>query len=132
VKFWVQRAQLNVGVSENVKDEVRIRDENKCRICAAIERAYVRAGNSPPLDLHTKKVKREVSHIISRASIFWHVLEDVDKRHESIFCDEAVEEIETRIAQNGMYSESAYLAYLCKPHDRIIERTFRGEHRHSS
>jgi hypothetical protein len=131
VKFWVQRAQLNVGVSESVKDEVKIRDENKCRICSAIERAYVRAGNSPPSDLHAKKVKREVSHIISRASIFWHILEDVGEKHESIFCDEAVEELETRIAQNGMYSESAYLAYLCKPHDRIIEDTFRGNSRAS-
>jgi hypothetical protein len=132
VKFWVQRAQLNVGVSKSVKDEVRRRDKNKCRICTAIERAYVRAGNPPPSDLHTKEVKREVSHIISRASIFWHILEDIDEKHGNIFCDEAVEELETRIAQNGMYSEAAYLAFLCKPHDSIIEGTFKGRNNRAS
>ena len=118
-KFWVHRAQLNVGVSDKIKKKVRYRDNDKCRICRAITNAY-RDANMPSPN-HLNQGRHQVSHIIERRAIFWHLIEDINKNYKSIFCDKAVEEIETRIEQNKLYSGEEYLVYLCTRHDKIVQ-----------
>lgn len=124
IKFWVHRAQLNSGVSQKVKDKVKQRDGGQCRICTAVENAYISASLAPPDETHTGKL--EVSHIISRRSIFWQLLESVDHKHSTIFSDPAVIELTGHIKQNNLFSQAEYLVYLCKRHDGIVQKVLKA------
>lgn len=119
ISFWVKRSQLNVGVSETVKKEVKGRDKNKCRLCEAIEQIFINERKSPPIHLHSQKPT--VCHIISRSSIFWHILKSVNEKHHTIFYDIAVKELKEKVKQNHLFSQSEFLAFLCKTHDQIVQ-----------
>lgn len=119
ISFWVKRSQLNAGVSETVKDKVRVRDNYKCRICTTIENIFVGAGRGLPSHIHKHHPK--VCHIISRRSIFWHILNELNQKHKTIFCDDAVTELKQKVKQNHLFSRAEFLVYLCKLHDDIVQ-----------
>lgn len=119
ISFWVKRSQLNVGVSEIIKKEVKKRDKDKCRLCEAIEKIFINERKTAPKHLHSQKPM--VCHIISRSSIFWHILKSVNENHHTIFCDAAVMELKEEVKQNHLFSQSGFLAFLCKTHDQIVQ-----------
>ncbi len=125
VSFWIKRSQLNAGVSETVRKKVKARDNHKCRICAAIERIFIESGREPPSNLYS--CNDTVCHIISRRSIFWHILKSLDEKYDTVFCDEAVNELKTKMKEHHLFSQAEYLAYLCKTLDRVIQDALEKE-----
>lgn len=125
IRYWVQSTQLNSmsRIKKREKDLVKQRENDRCRVCTAIEDVFTQSGGNIPSQVaqNLNKGKLKVCHIVSRSSIFWHLLAKVDDEHLNIFTDGGVQRFKFLLENNSLHSSSSYMALLCHKHDRVVQ-----------
>lgn len=110
INYWVQSAQYrSVSIAASGMRAAKKHDNKTCIICKHLDRV-----SDQPV---------RACHLVSRKSLFWEVLEIVDKLKKGIFSSEAVIELKKRLAENELHSGTKFIVTLCKEHDELVQDT---------
>lgn len=131
VSYWLSSTQLYSGalIKASQKKAVVNRDGGRCRVCSYVESAFKRRGVAVPANLSwlfAPPEKPRICHIISRRALFWFELERVRFSYNlDIFSKEGVVMLRDALANNPMHSDPAYMVFLCRRHDNLLQRALK-------
>jgi len=113
IDYWVLSAQhRSVVQAASGMRQAKKRDRNACLLCTHEDR------------ISDKPVS--ACHLISRRTLFWAALDDVERIKGSIFTVEAVEMLKSRLKDNELHSSSKYIVTLCPEHDNYLQEVLSG------
>jgi hypothetical protein len=108
INYWVSSAQYrSVAIAATAMKKARKRDGNSCVICK-----FLGTDTERPARAH---------HLISRKSVFWAALLEVEKTKGDIFKDNAVFDLKRRIQECKDHNDSRFIAMLCSGHDKCVQ-----------
>ena len=113
IDYWVLSAQhRSVVQAASGMRKAKRRDGSACRLCI----------------LEGRFSDKPVSacHLVSRRTLFWSALDDVERMKGSIFSVEAVEMLKNRLKDNELHSSSKYIVTLCPEHDNYLQEVLSG------
>ena len=108
IDYWVQSAQhRSVVLAASGMRAAKKRDDKTCLLCGL-------EGNNN---------MRSVSacHIISRKTLFWEALDEVERLKGNIFTDDAVNLLKTKIKDDDRHSGLEFIVTLCLEHDNLLK-----------
>lgn len=113
IDYWVLSAQHRSVVQAACgMRQAKKRDQNACLLC-----------------MHEGRISdKPVSacHLVSRRTLFWSALDDVERMKGSLFTVEAVEMLRSRLKDNELHSSSKYIVTLCPEHDNYLQEVLSG------
>jgi hypothetical protein len=108
IDYWGKAAQKrSVDQAASGMRKAKKRDDKACQLCTILG----------------KSTQQPVSacHIVSRKTVFWAVLDEIDKFKGNIFSDDAVLSLKVKLKNNNIHSNSQYILTLCSEHDKIVQ-----------
>lgn len=118
IKYWCGSAQYrSVDFGRKGMELAKLRD-GTCRLCSTADHICQVKGVQ---SVWTTPKKITACHIVSRKTVFWTVLSEIDTEFQSIFTDQATIEFTKRMKQNKWHSDSRYIVGLCQEHDAILQ-----------
>jgi ribosomal protein S20 len=108
VDYWVQSAQhRSVVLSASGMRGAKKRDKKTCLLCG----------------VGGRDAKQPVTacHIVSRKTLFWEALDEVEKVKGNIFTDEAVTSLKLKLKNNDLHSNLKFIVTLCLEHDNLLQ-----------
>lgn len=113
VDYWVQSAQhRSVVLAAKGMRTAKKRDNKTCLLCTI-------AGNDSNQPV-------SACHIVSRKTLFWAALDEVDKIKGTIFSNEAVRALKEKIKKSELHSNPNFIVTLCLEHDRLVQSALNG------
>jgi hypothetical protein len=88
------------------------RDNKTCLLCT--------------IEGHESNQPVSACHIVSRKTLFWAVLDEVDKIKGTIFSNEAVRALKEKIKKSELHSNPNFIVTLCLEHDRGLQSALNG------
>lgn len=114
IDYWGKAAQRrSVDLARSAMVAARSRSGGSCRLCL-IDGA--KKGDSTIRG----------SYMISRKAVFWKVLQEVQVEYHTIFTNEAVLDIKSRIASHRYHSDPRFMIALCLTHERLLTAALKG------
>lgn len=135
VSYWISSTQLYsmALIKAAQKKAVVDRDNGRCRICRYVEGIFESEKVTLPDSLgwiFRPTEKPRVCHIISRSGLFWYELERVRFHYGlDIFSGDGVLMFKELLANNPMQSNAAYMVYLCRKHDNLVQQVLKDSSR---
>lgn len=113
VDYWVQSAQhRSVVLAANGMRTAKKRDNKTCLLCT--------------IEGHESNQPVSACHIVSRKTLFWAALDEVDKIKGTIFSNEAVRALKEKIKKSELHSNPDFIVTLCLEHDRLVQSALSG------
>ncbi|MDD2502098.1 MAG: hypothetical protein PHN92_14935 [Geobacter sp.] len=107
INYWGKSAQRrSVDQANKGMKEAKIRDRNTCVICQ-----HEGDNLSEPVS---------ACHIISRKTLFWQILDEVEKTTGELFSERATGQLIEKLRDSGLHSNSRYIVTLCSEHNKIL------------
>lgn len=107
VNYWVKSAQRrSVDLASKSMREAKVRDENVCRLCA--------------LDGVDTQTSVSACHIISRKTLFWKAIDEVEKSTGELFSAKATVLLQEQLKSNKLHSDPKYIITLCNEHNKVL------------
>lgn len=66
-------------------------------------------------------------HLVSRRTLFWRALDDVEKQHGSVFSDNATHALVKRLEEDPLHSHPQFVVALCREHNSLVLDVLEGE-----
>lgn len=108
VDYWVQSAQhRSVVLAANGMRTAKKRDNKTCLLCT--------------IEGHESNQPVSACHIVSRKTLFWAALDEVEKIKGTIFSNEAVRALKEKIKNSELHSNPDFIVTLCLEHDRLLQ-----------
>jgi hypothetical protein len=107
INYWGKSAQRrSVDQAGYGMRSAKKRDGKSCLLCN--------------LDGQINQQPVSACHIISRKTIFWAALDEVDKTKGNIFSEEATFLLSTKLKDNELHSNNKYIVTLCREHNNML------------
>lgn len=112
INYWGKSAQRrSVDQAGKGMRKAKARDNNVCLLCK-----------------HEEVDKQEsvsACHIISRKTLFWKAIDEVEKIIGKLFTEEATKLLQTKLKDNKLHSDSKYIVTLCQTHDKMLQNALK-------
>lgn len=109
INYWGKSAQRrSVDQAGTGMSTAKKRDGRSCLLCN--------------LEGETHQKTVSACHIISRKTLFWAALDEIDKIKNNIFSEEATILLGKRLKDNPMHSNHQYIVTLCREHNDMLLR----------
>lgn len=113
IDYWVLSAQhRSVTLARPGMKEAKERDQYACLLCSHEDR------------ISDKPVS--ACHLVSRRTLFWSTLDEVEMIKGNIFTVEAVEMLKSRLKDNELHSDAKYIVTLCREYDNYLQEVLSG------
>lgn len=113
IDYWVQSAQhRSVVLAAPGMRIAKKRDNKTCLLCKIEGRETTQAVSA--------------CHIVSRKTLFWAALDEVDRFMGTIFSDVAVCALKEKLKTSELHSNPKYIVTLCCEHDRTLQTALTG------
>jgi hypothetical protein len=99
----VIKSMVDAKIAEKLSKK---RDGNSCLLCN--------------IDGQINQKPVSACYIISRKTIFWAALDEVDKTKGNIFSEEATFLLSTKLKDNELHSNHKYIVTLCREHNNML------------
>lgn len=120
IEYWGNVAQYRT-VDQARKGMNKAKDRDRtCRLCEITNKLRQNAGLP-----QVKPKPIQASHIVSRRSTFWTVLDSVEKAGQSIFSDSGVTLIKQGLKNDPFHSDEQFIIALCAEHDSLLIESLR-------
>lgn len=107
VNYWLKSAQKrSVDQASKGMREAKDRDKNICLLCT-LEGVNTQASVS-------------ACHIISRKTLFWKTIDEVEKTVGELFSGKATKLLLEKLKENNLHSNSRYIVTLCNEHNKVL------------
>ena len=107
INYWGKSAQRrSVDQAGYGMRSAKTRDGNSCLLCN--------------IDGQVNQEPVSACHIISRKTLFWAALDEVDKIKGNIFTEEATFLLSTKLKNNELHSNPKYIVTLCREHNNML------------
>jgi hypothetical protein len=107
INYWGKSAQRrSVDQAGKGMKTAKKRDNNSCLLCNIAENI-----SQEPVS---------ACHIISRKTLFWAVLDEVEKRKGNIFSEEATSLLLSKLKNDELHSDPKYIVTLCLAHNNML------------
>lgn len=107
VNYWLKSAQRrSVDLASKSMREAKVRDKNGCKLCA--------------LDGVDTQESVSACHIISRKTLFWRAIDEVEKAVGELFSEKATVLLRERLKSDKLHSNSNYIVTLCNEHNKVL------------
>lgn len=67
-----------------------------------------------------KSEKVSACHIISRKTLFWKAIDEVEKVTGKLFTEEATKLLQKKLQESELHSNSKYIVTLCHEHNKVL------------
>jgi hypothetical protein len=107
IKYWGKSAQRrSVDQAGSGMRTAKARDNNFCLHCK----------------IEGETTQRPISacHIISRKTLFWKSLDEVDKIKNDIFTEKATIQLLEKLKAYDLHSNPKYIVTLCRDHNKML------------
>jgi len=107
INYWGKSAQHRsvVQAAKGMKT-AKSRDLNRCKLCE-------QEGASDQKNV-------SACHIISRKTLFWKSLDEVEKINNTIFSEKATLQLQEKLKNDELHSSSKYIVTLCCEHNKML------------
>lgn len=106
INYWGKSAQRrSVDQASKGMRKAKTRDNKSCLLCKheGIEGKLVSA-----------------CHIISRKTLFWKAIDEVEKVTGKLFTEEATQLLQKKLKDDELHSSSKYIVTLCNEHNKVL------------